>query len=146
MTQFREPVFYVPGTTTVIDNAVDHAGVLVGQQSRETLEQIRLRHPEAALAEWDDVYAETEASCKTEPVEITEDEFLKALNVLPPVRWTQSSDSESFKISERLYGSITTIYARIGDRYYTFSDHIALPHDDVINRIRHSVQRREKSD
>ena len=144
MSEFREPVFYVPGTTTIIDNAIDRAGVLVGHYSGKTLEQIRLRHPDAALGEWDDVYAETEASCKTEPVEITEDEFLKALNVLPPVRWTHRSDSESFKISERLYGSITAIYARIGDRYYTFSDNIALPHDDIISRIKQSLQHREK--
>ena len=86
MTEFREPVFYVPGTTTIIDNAVDRGGVLVGHYSGETLEQIRLRYPGAALGEWDDVYAETEASCKTEPIEIKEDEFLKALNVLPPVK------------------------------------------------------------
>src|SRR5260370_7653681 len=97
MTEFTEPVFYIPGTTTIIDNAVDRAGVLVGHYSGETLEQIRLRHPGVALGEWDEVYAETEASCKTEPVEITEDEFLKALNVLRPVRGTQRSDSESFK-------------------------------------------------
>ena len=144
MTEFREPVFYVPGTTTIIDNAVDRGGVLVGHYSGETLEQIRLRYPGAALGEWDDVYAETEASRKTEPIEIKEDEFLKALNVLPPVKWTRRSDSESFKISERLYGSITAIYARIGDRYYTFSDNIALPHDDVISRIKQSLQHPEK--
>jgi hypothetical protein len=139
MTQFKEPVFYVPGTTTIVDNAIDRAGVLVGRYSGETLEQIRLRYPDATLGEWADVYAETEASCKTEPVEIKEDEFLKALHVLPPVRWTQRIDSESFKISERLYGSITAIYARIGDRYYTFSDNIALPHVDVISRIKQSL-------
>jgi hypothetical protein len=144
MTEFKEPVFYVPGTTTIIDNAVDRAGVLVAHYSGETLEQIRLRHPGAALGEWDDIYAEIEASCKTEPLEINEDEFLKALNVLPPVRWTQRSDSESFKISERLYGSITAIYARLGDRYYTFSDHIALPHDEVVSRITQMLRVREK--
>ena len=146
MTEFREPVFYIPGTTTIIDNAVDRNGVLVGHYSGETLEQIRLRYPGATLGEWDDVYAEAEASCKTEPVEINEDEFLRALNVLPPVRWTQRSDSESFKISERLYGSITAIYARLGNRYYTFSDNITLPHDHVISRIRQSLQHCLKSE
>ncbi len=143
MSEFREPVFYVPGTTTIIDNAIDRSGVLVGHYSGETLEKIRLRHPDAALGEWDDVYAEIEASCKTEPIAISADEFLKALNVLPPVRWTQRSDSESFKILERLYGSITAIYARIEDRYYTFSDNIALPHDEVVSHIRQSLQQRD---
>ena len=51
MTQFREPVFYVPGTTTIIDNAVEGDGVLVGHYSGETLEQIRLRYPGVALGE-----------------------------------------------------------------------------------------------
>ena len=45
MTEFREPVFYIPGTTTIIDNVVDRNGVLVGHYSGETLEQIRLRYP-----------------------------------------------------------------------------------------------------
>ena len=64
MAEFKEPVFYVPGTTTIIDNAVDRSGVLVSDYSGETLEQIRLRHPGAGLGEWDGVYARSKPLSK----------------------------------------------------------------------------------
>jgi hypothetical protein len=35
MTEFKEPVFYVPGTTIIIDEAVNRAGVLVGHYSEK---------------------------------------------------------------------------------------------------------------
>ena len=137
-TEFREPVFYVPNECCIIDTAVNRDGTLRGQYSGETLDQIRLRYPNAEIGEWDIVYAAAEEACKTEPSEITEDKFLEMLNVLPPVRWVRQGGAESFKLSERYYGSITAIYARIGKRYFTFSDNIAMPHDEIIKRIRAS--------
>lgn len=137
--QFREPVFYVPGESSIIDAAINRDGTLVGHYSGETLDEIRLRYPGAEIGEWDVVYAAAEESCKTEPVEITEARFLEMLNVLPPVRWVREGGAESFKMSERYYGSITGIYARIGKRYFNFSDVITLPHDEIIKRIREST-------
>jgi hypothetical protein len=50
------------------------------------------------------------------------------LGVLPPVGWRNDGPAESFKLSERTSGSITGIYVRIGDRYFTFKDGITLAH------------------
>lgn len=40
--------------------------------------------------------------------------FQEALNVLPPVAWTADHNGEAFKISEKIAGTVTTIYVRIG--------------------------------
>jgi hypothetical protein len=103
---------------------------------------VRLRHPEAQLGEFHEVTANWENECKSEPVESTEEQFLKMLNILPPVAWTTRADGESFKMSERLYGMITSIYARITEptsagvtnRYFHLNDSILTPHDEIITR------------
>ena len=43
--------------------------------------------------------------------------------------------SESFKCANCLAGSITQIYARLGDKYYTLVDDIFLFHNEIIKRI-----------
>ena len=67
--------------------------------------------------------------------EITEARFMDALNVLPPVGWTTRQGVESFKISERLWGNITDIYARLGDRYFTLTDDIRLSPGIIAERV-----------
>lgn len=62
------------------------------------------------------------ASLITEPREITEEEWHDALNVLPPCRWRTVSGVELFHISERLTADLVAWYARIGDRFVTFTD------------------------
>jgi len=133
--EFKEPVFHVPGTPTIIDTAFLREGVYVSTIEGETLEQIRLRYPDAEVGEWEDVYRAVENSCKTEPQEITKEQFIYALEVLPPVGWRTARGVESFKMSERFYGSVTAIYARIGKRYFTFNDLISLPADEIADRI-----------
>jgi hypothetical protein len=130
-TQYKNPVFYVPGKTGIIDACINGRG----QYSGETLEQIQMRYPGALLGELDTVAREAEESFKSAPVEITEERYWEMLEVLPPVSWVHgSSETESFKISERLYGDITAIFCRIGNRYFELSDSIRLPHAEIVKR------------
>ena len=77
-----------------------------------------------------------ENSFKSEPVEITRDRFHEMLNNLPPVAWNYRDPAfESFKMSERTTGSITTIFVRIHDRYLAFSDTCTLPHRVCVVRV-----------
>lgn len=138
MLEFREPVFYVPGTSTIIDTAVLRDGVYLSAINGHTLQQLRLEYPNAEVGEWDDVYRAVIESCKTEPQEITKDQFIYALEVLPPVGWRTAKGVDSFKISERLYANITAIYARIGKRFFTFNDSITLSAEDIAVRIANS--------
>jgi len=134
--EFKEPCFHVPGSRTIIDTAeLDSDGVFRSTIKNETLAQIRIRYPEAEIGEWKDIYRAAENSCKTEPQEITEAQYIYALEVLPPVCWKNAKGVESFKMSERFYGNVTAIYARLGKRYFTFSDLISLTPDEIADRI-----------
>jgi hypothetical protein len=138
--QFKEPCFHVPGTRTIIDTAeLDSDGVYRSTIKKETLAQVRIRYPDADIGEWDDIYRAAENSCKTAPQEITEAQYLYALGVLPPVCWKTAKGVESFKMSERFYGNVTAIYARVGKRYFTFSDLISLTPDEIADRIAESA-------
>jgi hypothetical protein len=137
--EFKEPVFYVPGTPTIIDTAVIRDGIFTTAIKGETLDQVRIRYPEAEIGEWDVVYQAVENSCKTEPQEITEAQFIYALEVLPPVCWKTAKGVESFKMSERFYGNVTAIYARLGKRYFTFNDLITLSPDEIADRTANSA-------
>jgi hypothetical protein len=134
--EFKEPCFHVPGSRTIIDTAeLDSDGVYRSTIKKETLAQVRIRYPDAEIGEWENIYRAAENSCKTEPQEITEAQYIYALEVLPPVCWKNSKGVESFKMSERFYGNVTAIYAHLGNRYFTFNDLISLTPDEIADRI-----------
>lgn len=56
-----------------------------------------------------------------EPVEITAEQFNDMLNVLPPIRYENSSSFEQFCMSEMLTGTYTSQYThdKKNDKYYT---------------------------
>ena len=58
------------------------------------------------------------------------------LCALPPQNWIQKENTESFIFSEYYSGTITDIYARINDKYYTLRDSANLTHNQIINKIK----------
>jgi len=79
-----------------------------------------------------------ESQFKTEPFEIPEAKWHEMLGVLPPVGWRNTACGESFKLSERTAGNVTSIFVRINERYFTFSDDIQTPHDECCRRVAQS--------
>ncbi len=134
----QHPCFYVPGSDTIIDTAELRDGVWRSSIENEDINQIRIRYPNAELADFQRVYEKVEASYRTRPVEITKAQFIYALEVLPPVGWRTAKGVESFKISERYYGQMTAIYARVGKRYFTFRDAITLDAEKIADIIGNS--------
>jgi hypothetical protein len=139
-TAFKKPVFYVPGGTSIIDLAlVGQDGIIRGVYSNETIEEMAIRYPGVAIGEMEMVHASCEETFKTNPAEITAEQYQYGLEVLPPVDWIQANGS-SFKMSERQYGNITTIYCSLlidrQRRYFSFNDNITLPHEQIIDRCR----------
>lgn len=100
-----------------------------------TLEGARQKYPDVEVCSLDEAVEKIERAFISEPVEIDEDAFRYALEVLPPVGWTNLGGSESFKMSERLSGAITGVYARIRDRYWTFNDRITIKHAEIVAKI-----------
>lgn len=129
--------WYVPGETHLVDLIHPDDGLTLHYS--ENAEQIRGRYPNAermACEEaWRQIEGAARARYRSDIVEISAERFMDALNVLPPVGWTTKTGVESFKISERIWGNITDIYARLGERYFKLADDIRLPADIIADRI-----------
>jgi len=129
--------FYVPGAAIIIDTAFkNEAGEYVSFVHRENLMQIRDRHPDAVLGNLDEWIAADEKSLITDAHEITRAEWWEALECLPPESWQHAGGGESFVMMEYYSGRITSIYVRLGERYFTFRDVANLPHLDRLAKAR----------
>ena len=106
-----------------------------GVQSKQSLEEIRLRYPNAVLMEVHAFHTLRENLAKTEPVKISEEEYVDALECLPPLNFINRGATESFKMSERYTGRITSVYARLGTTYWTFRDIDTMSHQEILDRI-----------
>lgn len=140
-------VFYIPShwsekhntniVPSVIDQAINRDGKLVGKYCGESLEEVRVRYPTVVLGDLDAVVAEKEKMMRTEPDSITENDFWDALECLPPLDWQHTgSIGESFKLVERTSGRMTRIYARIGTSFWSFTDVDNLPHTEIMNKVK----------
>lgn len=129
-----ELCFFSPAKNTVIDVAIERDGAWVSAINGNSLAELGARYADPAirLMPFDEAIAVQENSWKSQPKEITEADWNYALNVLPPVGWVRDATGESFKMSERISGLMTSIYVRYQGRYYSFTDKITTQHADVI--------------
>lgn len=126
----QDDCIFCTRTNRVIDT------VLEGQSAEEKLARHMPEYgPDLVIMDFEDAWKKHEDAFKSEPKEITKDEYWYALEVLPPVGWKGHSGAESFKMCERLTGSITAIYVQIGARYFVFNDDIRTPHDKCVDRV-----------
>ncbi|MEQ1716372.1 MAG: hypothetical protein ABL907_10375 [Hyphomicrobium sp.] len=129
--------WYVPGEIHIVD--VIHPDDGLTLHFAEDAAQICARHPDAQRMTCEDAWKAADAvglaQYRKDVSEVTQERFMDALNVLPPVGWTTRQGVESFRISERIWGSITDIYARIGNRYFMLSDDIRLSPGIVADRV-----------
>ena len=112
---------------------VDAEGRLVGFHSGKTQAQLQVEIGlEIKIAGAETFEELRDAYYTTAPEQITESDFLNALNVLPPMRWGRWLGVESFRISELYSGNITTIYARTPDgQYWKFRDNAYMSGEDI---------------
>lgn len=118
-----------------------------GQYGGKSIEQLRHQYPLVRRCRVDVALQWIEDYHRTEPQEITRDQYWEMLEVLPPVGWKIYDSAESFKMSERLTGNITGIYARVGasnPRYFTFYDSINMKHDQIIEKVQASAAYKAK--
>lgn len=102
--------------------------------ARETLEQIQARYPGAEIADLDTWTAAKEKALSTEPTEITYEQYMDALEVLPPQRWHITKACESFELCEQTSGRITAIYVRVGKRFFTYQGIVGQELEDHVKR------------
>lgn len=68
--------------------------------------------------------------------EITEARFTDMLEVLPPLDWRGTPDSQSFKLMEMYSGNITDIFAQYGTRFFQLRHHVTLTHEEIMVKVR----------
>jgi hypothetical protein len=126
----NETVIYSPSQRSLID--------FVGTKETvgQAFDRLMPRYGNDLIAmALDTAIARQEDAYRSPVQEITEEQWFDALEVLPPVAWKNTADGESFKMSERLSGSITGIYVRKGGRCFMFNDSITLPHAECCARV-----------
>jgi hypothetical protein len=135
-TDFTE-CWMVPGETHIIDLVHPDDGLTLHDHG--DAETVRSRYPGAVRMNCDEAWNLIDTAAlvryRKDVTEVSEQRFMDALNVLPPVGWTSTHGVESFKLSECLWGNITDIFARLGDCYFVLSDDIRLPAAIVAARV-----------
>ncbi len=58
------------------------------------------------------------------------------LEVLPPLDWQGTPESQTFKLSEMYSGNITDIFAQYRTRFFTMRNEVTLTHEEIIGKIR----------
>lgn len=102
----------------------------------ETLEQVRVRYPEAEIIEVYEFIDKKEKTLCSDPVEITEEKYIEMLEVLPPDNWIRKNGESSFELCEHLSGRVTSIYCVVEGKYFSFSGIAGSSHEDKIARCK----------
>lgn len=140
---FKQPVFFrvtKDEQKRIVDVAVQtDNGDWAGHYGGKTLKQLQGEDSSIALGEHEAIHVEIEQSQITQPIEISEDAFEYAFEVLPPLDYQCDATGMSFKSEELLSGRITANYAQIGGRYFQFNDLDTTPHRAIIDKVRASL-------
>jgi len=131
--------FYEPGATNIQDIAVKRNGAWRGGYSGDT-EAEMLERAGAVLVPWDDAFeamtAAQRAAHVKPPIQITREQFFEALGALPPCRWTQTHEAESFHISELLTGDLASWYVWLDDTFWAFTETQFFGHDRAVALVK----------
>lgn len=91
-------------------------------------------------AELEQMLADYEAGCVTEPEEETEEQWWYALEVLPPCRWGHTAGVELFHVSERLFGDLVHWHAAYRGRWWTFVDQARRDPAELAAKVKAAAQ------
>lgn len=114
----------------------DSDGIKRGIYSGETLEQIGKRYANPVITTIAEYNVAHESAWTTKPERITEEQYIEMLEVLPPLDWEHGKGWECFKLVERISGSITSIYARVGAEYWSFRGRDDMSAADIIAAVK----------
>jgi len=129
-------VFYVPGQSFIIDGLT---GDNTGRYSKKTLTETRKEYPGVEIMSLVEASNQIDALFRRPVTEIDHNTYWEMLEVLPPEGFSQNKTGASFKMSERDCGSITGIYAAIGERYFHLADDYTLHHLGIMQRVREYI-------
>lgn len=117
-------------------------GSLFGMFSHKTQAELEQEYgaPMVILGT-EELKREHDDALRTEPVEITEEQFNYALEVLPPMRWGSWLGVESFRMREFYSGNMTNIYAKLGGKFWTFCDDAYMRGEDIAHKVKAAMDK-----
>lgn len=125
----------VPGELSIVDVLTKgEGGAITGRFSGQPVDTLLASKAGAVVARLDDVAAQIEAAAITEPEPITAEEWMDALEALPPIRWRTVQGVELFQFMERYSGRVTSTYARIGRSHYRWRDRDNEAHEQLARK------------
>jgi len=124
---------WVPGNTnayTIFDKETGK-----NWYGNETKEDLLKTYHNMRFLEYEDFEKEIAKIMVTPPIEISKDDFMCALGVLPPERWTNMGDFEFFVMAEYTSGIYTNVYARYKKRYFVFCDSAYIHPNEIQKKV-----------
>lgn len=85
--------------------------------------------------ELEELHTKFKEDQKTQPKEITKEQWWEMLEILPPCKWYSRQGIELFHMSERLTDNLVDWYARAGDQYFTFTDLDCATDEELIKKM-----------
>lgn len=130
-------------TTAYNDNGTIRcrfSGYLNNLEKDQTVEEYLKANPGFECLPFDTVLEEIhtvqDRKLLTEWKEINEDEWMDALECLPPQKWQTVDGVNIFRMCEYTTGNITSHYARTEERYFTASRRITQSYEDMAKEIK----------
>jgi len=101
----------------------------------QTKEDLLVEDPELEFLEWEEFSKRIDRNTVTEPQEITQEQFLEALNCLPPLNWYLTASFECFHMSEFLVSHYTATYTRAKGRFFMWTDTVHLTPQQIKEKL-----------
>lgn len=128
---------YSVGARTLIGYVDPITGRLLN--SEEPFDSVLAEFPDTVIAEsWDTTERALEKEYIHPPKRIERAAWLRMFTIQPPQSLVRRGQTESFKVSDLLYGQVAFIYARIGWRFFRLCDRIDMSHDEIVAKCRAS--------
>lgn len=115
---------------------VDGAWRTTACAASKTLEELNANGDRWELVTVEEAKARFAAANYRPVTEISEKKFIDMLEVLPPLDWQGTPESQTFKLSEMYSGNITDIFAQYRTRFFTMRNEVTLTHEEIIGNIR----------
>lgn len=125
-------VFYKPGALHAVDAV--HPVTGKGLYSGKTVEELTAENGPLETITNAEASRRVDAAAVSAPAEITAERWDDALNCLPPQRWVRRNGAESFQFMERYCGNVTSVYVKLGDRFWTWHDIVGTEHEVLVQK------------
>jgi hypothetical protein len=132
---------YKPGSLHL--ESISYDGKTVHYTDGQTIKDYMAECPGAVLMPLDEAIEaisklEDEAYCSGPFHEISEKDFIKALECLPPEKWETVADVNIFRMCEYLTSNITAHYASYQGRYFTANRRTSKSYADISTQVKTS--------